>query len=341
MGTNGYRDWEEDGDSYPNLRAALAPEYAEMEPEALETLFETTYGLGISPDDMESIFGSIGDFAKNAAQTIGHVAQNAAPSILGTLGGAAQGAMSGAALGPIGMIGGAVLGGAGSALAKQGKGPLRDIGQALNTGLGAVGAFSPTGALGRGLLGAVSGGKGIGGLASGVLGALGGGGGLGTLGKIAGAVPGMQQGVPAAGQFLQLLSRPEVLQALQAMLLSPLGRPSVPVAGTAVPVDGFTNLLGMLAQQAQTEFRAAGGPQPAGMPEYLVESTGEYRCDPADPAQRAEVLWELLQSSEANSIEDEAEWEPDEAVENDAEAAFYDSIELDEINAEYEEAFYG
>jgi hypothetical protein len=133
------------------------------------------------------------------------------------------------------------------------------------------------------------------------------------------------QGVPAAGQLLNaLFSRPEVLDALKAMMLSPIGRPSVPVAGTPVPVGAFTNLLGQLANQAQAEFTTYAGPQPEAVPEYLMESTGDYRCDPADPAQRAEVLWELLQQSA----------EPDEAV-NDAgeedESAiddFYDAMEL-------------
>jgi hypothetical protein len=95
------------------------------------------------------------------------------------------------------------------------------------------------------------------------------------------------------------------------------------VAGTPVPIGAFTNLLSQLANQAQAEFTTSAGPQPEAVPEYLMESTGDYRCDPADPAQRAEVLWELLQQS----------GEPDETVDDSGtdESAiddFYDAMEL-------------
>jgi hypothetical protein len=139
-----------------------------------------------------------------------------------------------------------------------------------------------------------------------------------------------------------------MMRALQAMMLGPIGQQNVQVAGTDVPVDAFANLLGALGQQAQTEFSAVTGAPSEGMPEYLVESTGEYRCDPADPAQRAEVLWELLQTADANAETlangeqlDEADLESDESDESDSdsEAAFYDSLELEELEAEYEEAF--
>ena len=69
-----------------------------------------------------------------------------------------------------------------------------------------------------------------------------------------------------------------------------------------------------------------------------MESTGEYRCDPADPSQRAEVLWELLQQST----------EPDEAAEDsgtqdesddESDDEFYDELELAELNEDDEEIF--
>src|SRR5262245_58914275 len=120
METNGYYDWY--GDPYPDVRAALAPEYAKLAPEEIDALFERTFGPAVAAEDVEDIFGSIGKFAGDVGHTVSNVAKKAAPVAMSVLPGVAQGAMAGAALGPLGMLGGAVLGGAGSALAGQ-KGP--------------------------------------------------------------------------------------------------------------------------------------------------------------------------------------------------------------------------
>jgi hypothetical protein len=313
MRTNGYYHWETDEDPYPNLREALAPEYAEFEPEQIEVIIERTFGPAIAAEDVEDIFGSIGQFAGNVGRTVSHVAQGAAPVVASTLPGVAQGAMAGAALGPLGMLSGAALGGAGAALSRNGKGPARTAGSVFNTGVGIAGPLGPAGGIAQGALGR--------GVASAV-----------------GALPAGATGTPSAGQFLSLLSRPEVLLALQAMMLSPIGRATVPVAGTDVEVGAVTNLLGQILSQAQAQFAASAGPQTEAIPEYLMESTGEYRCDPADPSQRAEVLWELLQQST----------EPDEAAEDsgtqdesddESDDEFYDELELAELNEDDEEIF--
>jgi hypothetical protein len=104
-------------------------------------------------------------------------------------------------------------------------------------------------------------------------------------------------GVPAAGYLLNILSRPEVLHAFEAMALSPLGRPSVAVAGTQVPVGAFTSLLTQLANQAEAEFIASLESRSEPAPEYLVESTGNSSCDPVGPDQEADVLLHLLQQT--------------------------------------------
>lgn len=355
-------------DPFPHLRESLAPEYAELAPEQIEDLIEQTFGPEISAEQFEEIFGAIGRAARDVGRAVGGVArdvgqfaQKAAPVVGGVLPGIAQGAMAGSALGPFGMLGGAILGGAGSALAQHGKGPLRDIGKAVGTGLNVAGMISPAGRMGgvvsglakgglggllQGGLGALGGGGGAGGVLQGILGGGGAGGlgqvaqtALGALGGPAGAVGGapatgiaqtgpgaldrLGRGTPAAGQLINLLGSREMKRALQAMMLSPIGRQSVPVAGTPVPVGAFANLLGTVANQAQAEFNAMLGPQPEGFPEYLVESTGEFRCDPVDPAQRAEVLWQMLQQSAA--------FESIEAAEAEEAAEAYD--EMDEIEA--------
>ncbi|QBY55460.1 hypothetical protein [Cupriavidus oxalaticus] len=387
MARSGYQNWR--FDPYPHLREALAPEYAELDPEQIEALIEQTFGPGLSAEQYEEIFGAItkaassvgravggvardvGRTATAAGREVGRVAQKAAPVVTSALPGIAQGALSGAALGPVGMVAGAVLGGTSSALAKHGKGALRGIGKAVNTGVGLAGMLTPGGAIGRGLLGAVTGGGGLGGLARAGVNALGGGGagafgqiahkalggsgGAGGIGQIAqttlGALAGgdqpggLSRGSPAAGQLLHLIGqRPEVAKALQSMMLSPIGRQSIPVSGQQVPVAAFTNLIGQLAGLAQAEYQAALGPQSETVPEYLHESTGAYRCDPADPMQRAEVLWNLLQD-----VEPEADEHLDEqlymalakallAEQAEAdEAAFYDALELAELDADFEE----
>jgi len=295
--TNDDYDWERCDDPYPILREALAPEHAALAPEQIDALFERTFGPAITAEDVEDIFGSIGKFASDVGHAVSHVAQRAAPFVKSALPGVAQGAMAGAALGPVGMLGGAVLGGAGSALAGQ-KGPAGTMGKVLGSGIGLAGSLAGSGGIVGGL--AKGGVGGLGGVARGALGAVAQRG-LGALGPtVTGVAPAVATdliGAPAAGQLLNLLGKPEVMQALQAMLLSPIGRPTVPVAGTPVALAAFTNLLGLLANQAQAQFTASAAPQTATIPEYLVESNGEYRCDPADPTQRAEVLWELLQQS--------------------------------------------
>jgi hypothetical protein len=293
------------------LREALAPEHAALAPEQIDALFERTFGPAITAEDVEDIFGSIGKFASDVGHAVSHVAQRAAPVVKSALPGVAQGAMAGAALGPVGMLGGAVLGGAGSALAGQ-KGPAGTMGKILGTGIGLAGSLAGAGGI-------------VGGLAKG---------GIGRIGGIAPAAAGGLVGAPAAGQLLNVLGKPEVMQALQAMLLTPIGRPTVSVAGTAVPVGAFTNLLGLLANQAQAQFAASAAPQAASIPEYLVESNGEYRCDPADPAQRAEVLWELLQQS-SEQADDEVDT-VDGLVLEETYDEFSDEIEFADDEEEFE-----
>jgi hypothetical protein len=235
MKTKGYHGLDACGDTYPTLRHALAPHYAELAPEQLDALFKRTFGVTVTAEDLEEIFDSIEKFASDVGQTVSNVAKKAPPAAMNALPGAAQVTM---------------LGGAESTSAGQ-KGP---VGRAV---AGTIpGTIEPGGQHTQLLL-----------------------------------------GVPAAGHLLYILSQPEVFHALQAMTLSPIGRPSVPVAGTLVPVRAFTSLLSQLANQAQAEFITSIAPRAEAAPEYLVESTGNSPCDPPGPAQETDVLWHLLHRS--------------------------------------------
>ncbi|QBY55457.1 hypothetical protein [Cupriavidus oxalaticus] len=162
MAHSGYQNWRLD--PYPRLREALVPEYALLEPEQIEAMIEHTFGPGLSAEQYEGLFGALTRAASNAGRAVGLVAQKAAPVVTSALPGIAQGALLGAALGPVGIVAGAALGGAASALAKHGKGAFGDVGKTVNAGLGFAGMLTPGGAFGRGLLGAVTDGGGLGGV---------------------------------------------------------------------------------------------------------------------------------------------------------------------------------
>jgi hypothetical protein len=78
------------------------------------------------------------------------------------------------------------------------------------------------------------------------------------------------------------------------MLMGNAGRPTVPVRNTAVPVEAFTNLIGVLANQATTEYQAMTAGREAIVPRYLMNAEGEFVVDPAVPEQRAGRLLELI-----------------------------------------------
>ncbi|RDS81108.1 hypothetical protein DWU98_11190 [Dyella monticola] len=153
----------------------------------------------------------------------------------------------------------------------------------------------------------------------------------GALGSVAGGGAGGRAGSPAATQLLQTVLNPQTLQALASMVLGPLGKPNVAVGGTPVPVSAFTNLLGTLAGRAEAEYNSvlAASREAAG-PAYMLDYAGEYKADPAVAENRAEVLFEMLQSSNSESLGAESS-EASEYAEYQSEAealeAEYDAIE--------------
>jgi hypothetical protein len=276
---------------YPELREVLAPQYRKLPAEDIEALLE---GVNLSAVDFENYLEFWGDIGKAISQY--------APSVLS---GAVQGASSGAALGPYGMLGGAILGGVGGGLSK---------------GMGQTQAPpSPQ---------------------------------MPSSGMPPGQTPQMpmQQmpipgNAPAAGTLLQILSRPEVIQALTSMLLGQLGRSNVPVGSKPVPVGAFPNLVGTLANQAQAEYHAANISTHEGLPEYLRDYAGEAIGDPAVAEHRAQALYELLQEADVEQViprrstrrhatVSAESFDEDEAYD---EAAFYNELELAEFYSEADE----
>ena len=116
---------------------------------------------------------------------------------------------------------------------------------------------------------------------------------------------GIPGGSPAAGQLLQSIFSPQMLQGLVAMLMGQAGRQSIPVGNQQVPTSAFPNLLGVLANQAAAEASAAAA-QDVGseaVPRYLQNYAGEAIGDPAIPEHRAYALLELLQEAQAEQHE--------------------------------------
>ena len=96
---------------------------------------------------------------------------------------------------------------------------------------------------------------------------------------------------PAALELLLTLLRPEVVDALIAMVRGSGGARSVPIAGTQVPVAAVTNLIQSLAEHASATHHALR-PR-GGTPNYLGEALGRGE-DIASSHVRANALLALV-----------------------------------------------
>jgi hypothetical protein len=155
-------------------------------------------------------------------------------------------------------------------------------------------------------------------------------------------LPQMPGGSPAAGQLLQTIFQPQMLQSLVSMLLGQAGRQNIPVGRTQVPAPAFANLLGVLANQAASEASAAAAQDVGGesVPRYLQNYAGEAVGDPAIPEHRAYALLELLQEAQAEQDESHNN-RTDSARESwysvpELDEAYFDELELSEMYGEYD-----
>lgn len=268
---------ESDFTYYPNLRRTLDPAYTRLSDAELEALFESAFGEGVTPAEYEEFFNGLG-------RALSSFGQKAAPVFSSVASGALQGASAGSALGPYGMLAGALMGGAGGGL-KHAGGPAKDVGGVLSGIVGTAGSLTGGGGLG-GMLGGLGGRGGAAGMAGGGMG----GGGMGSLMGMGAQALGQRS--PATAQLLSVLGRPETRQALAALLGG--GNQSVPVGrgGVPVPASAFAGLLGALGREAEAEsFEWQGGES---VPGYLVGPNGQLVVDPNDAQQRAARLLALL-----------------------------------------------
>lgn len=197
---------------YPVVHLALHPEYRQLPQSEVETVLHGVLGEGVSLADAEGFFDDLGHTLSGVASAVAPIAQRALPGVV-------SGAASGAALGPYGMLGGALLGGLSSALSGGGAGGAPPSPQAPP---GAPPAPPP------------------------------------PSGRTAPSAPGTGGTGGAVAQLLGALGSPTVQQALSAMLMGRAGAPTVPAAGgSEVPVAGIMNLLGMLANRASAEWEEA------------------------------------------------------------------------------------
>lgn len=259
-----------DLNDFPALRASLEPRFAQVDTDQLRALVQQVYGSGASPEDVESFFGSIGRGFQHAAGAVGRFAQQALPGV-------ASGALAGSALGPWGALAGAIAGGAGSVLSRSRNPTARAIGGGINTAANVVSTVR-------------------GGGAGGALGALGSiaGGGLGAAGN---PLAGRQGG--GANQLLAMLSRPEIMSALQSALMGGFGRQSVAVGGQELPTHMLMSALGTVAQRAAHEAAEAAGEAAEAVPGFLSEAGEALGLDVEDAEGRADTLLTLLALSPA------------------------------------------
>lgn len=256
--------------AYESLREVISPELAVLPDHKLEAVLEAS---NIDAEAAEGFFDDLGKTFSSVAKAAAPIAKVALPiagGIAGTFIGGPAGAMIGSQLGQL--AGGAIGAAAGGqSLAGVAKSALPAVAGIAGTALG-----GPVGTM----VGA-------------------------QLGQLAGGAAPLPQ-MPAAGRLLQTITRPETMQALSSMLLGQLGRPNVQVGSTPVPVTAFTNLLGILANQAASEFNATTSAASESVPKYMADYAGEPKGDPAVAADRANALYELLENTEIEQESSEA-----------------------------------
>jgi hypothetical protein len=280
-------DWSQ---TYPAVYSALAPEYRGLPEADVEQVIRGVFGESTDLETAEGLFDDVGKAFGSAGKAIGHVAQQAAPTLAKAGAGALSGAMAGSALGPYGMLAGALVGGTAGALSSSGK---KSSG---GSGANAVGAVGQLAGAASGLLGGGGGATGaVGQLAGAASGLLGGGGGTtGAVGQLASGLLGRGAGpTGAVSQLLGALGSPTVQQALSSMMLGSAGSRSVSTpGGSSVPLAAITNLLAALAHRASAEWESVA---PFGEVDYITED-----IDTASPEVRAEWLYSQLAPIESS-----------------------------------------
>ncbi|HXA37533.1 MAG TPA: hypothetical protein VNW53_00905 [Phenylobacterium sp.] len=323
-----YAAADNDYTTYVALRQVLAPDLAIAPAPIIRAHMEAAFGEGAAEvynDQLESLWGDIGKFVSKAAPVVANVG-----------GGVLQGAMAGSSLGLPGIIAGAAVGGAGTALSQYGGGGTAGkIGAALTGVTNLAGQFSPMGRVGASLGPAISGLAGGGrggaagaatGLLNGILGAATGGAGGGA-GQMIGSLLGAAGGGAGsgAGQALSGLlgggARGGMGQAIGGLLQSPAA------AQALAGLFGGSSAAGQLAnfiqrpetQQAFAALQlgqlgrptvpvgAARTPVPtAAFPEVLSHLADQVSAEAAGWGGDAEAALGYMQDAEGEYVGDPA-----------------------------------
>jgi len=240
--------------SHAHLREVLAPPFREYSAEELDAFFADA---GLDAQELEEFLGALtslgGQIARGAQSFLPQVQQFVqTPQFQAGLQGALQGGQMGMAAGPYGAAIGAGVGLLSSLFGGQRPAP------APPAGMPTMPLPAPAPPMQMPPPG-----------------------GFGVTAQPA-------RGAPAA-QLLGLLSHPQVLQALMAMLLGPAGARTVPVGGAQVPVGQIPAALGLIANQAQAEHAAA------------LAAAGEVAAPEADPFEAAARVAQLLANDTAQA----------------------------------------
>lgn len=250
---------------YPAVRRVMGHERDRLDDDALERVLTDLFP-GAMPEEVEDFMRSLQSFGRQVAP----IAQRALP---GVAQGAAQGAM---VAGPWGALAGAIGGGAASLLSGGGSRPAARPGAAPAPGPPPAPLPGPAVAP------------------------------PGPIEPPAGTAPGAAAPTPAAAataQLVTLLSRPETMQALLALLMSGAGRSTVQVGRRDVPAAAFANAI---AETAALVAEAAGHPLEQSVSEFLFDSLGQPRGDVVNPSERAALLLSDLAAVAAEeALEDE------------------------------------
>ncbi|MGB7292642.1 MAG: hypothetical protein WBD99_10760 [Thermodesulfobacteriota bacterium] len=142
-------------------------------------------------------------------------------------------------------------------------------------------------------------------------------------------------GSSATAQLMSFLQNPKLLQSVLGQVLGPAGRSSVPVGpkGAPAPFGAFMNALSNLANQAALEANAREDAQET--PRYLLDDEGEFKCDPAVPEERAQVLVEQLREDYFAEADDEDDPAGADDEEEDGLAEWFVEAGLVEHNSRY------
>lgn len=104
-------------------------------------------------------------------------------------------------------------------------------------------------------------------------------------------------GTSAVGQLMSLIQNPALLQSLIGQILGPAAQQTVPAGSQGIQLSfpALMNALASLAgKAAQEAAEAYPGVESVETTAYLVDPSGNFIVDPADPDARAQRVMELL-----------------------------------------------